>query len=87
MFHTAYRWRHDFDKYDGCIVEVIYDPSVNPEIPWRFVRFRDDKPHANHHTVVEKIKQSIFDGITEEQARIFNFKSFQTKIILTNNIF
>ncbi|CAG8555583.1 9572_t:CDS:10 [Funneliformis mosseae] len=43
-------WKHDFQQYEGRIVEVVYNPSMNP--PWRFIRFRDDKPHANHHTLL-----------------------------------
>jgi len=27
------------------------------------MRFRDDKPHGNYHTVVENIIQSIADGV------------------------
>lgn len=46
---------------------------MNPHVPWRFLRFRQDKIRANHQSVVEKIRQSIMDGITEEQARTFFF--------------
>ncbi|CAG8728789.1 5376_t:CDS:2, partial [Funneliformis mosseae] len=37
------------------IVEVVYNLSMNP--PWRFKRFRYDLPHANHHNLIEKIKE------------------------------
>jgi len=30
------------------------------------MRFRDDKPHANHKSVVESIIQSIADGVEKE---------------------
>ncbi|CAI2175484.1 10466_t:CDS:10 [Funneliformis geosporum] len=43
-------WKRDVQQYEGRVVEVVYNPSMNP--PWRFVRFRDDKPHANHHTLL-----------------------------------
>ncbi|RIA95766.1 mRNA capping enzyme, catalytic domain-containing protein [Glomus cerebriforme] len=62
-------WSHDCRQYEGRIVEVVYDPTRNPDIPWKFLRFRDDKTHGNHHSVVEKIQQSIKDGITEDQLR------------------
>ena len=61
-------WKHDCEQHDGSIVEVVYDPTRNPHVPWKFLRFRHDKSHANHHSVVEKIQQSITDGITKEQA-------------------
>ncbi|GBB86355.1 hypothetical protein RclHR1_12780009 [Rhizophagus clarus] len=62
-------WKHDYNRYEGKIVEVVHDPTMNPNVPWRFIRFRNDKQHANHQSVVEKIMQSIIDGITEEQLR------------------
>ncbi|CAG8709072.1 7806_t:CDS:2, partial [Funneliformis mosseae] len=67
-------WKHDFQQFEGRIVEVVYNPSIHP--PWRFKRFRDDQPRANNHTVIEKIEQSIFDGITEEQAHIFSILNY-----------
>ncbi|PKK70276.1 mRNA capping enzyme, alpha subunit [Rhizophagus irregularis] len=61
-------WKHDYKNHEGKIVEVVYDPTMNPHAPWRFLRFRHDKIRGNHQSVVEKIRQSIMDGITEEQA-------------------
>jgi hypothetical protein len=54
---------------------------MNSDVPWRFLRFRHDKIRANHQSVVEKIKQSIMDGITEDQARtlFFFIKNYKKK--------
>ncbi|CAG8532739.1 4482_t:CDS:2 [Funneliformis caledonium] len=54
-------WKHDFQQFEGRIVEVVYNPSIHP--PWRFKRFRDDQPRANHHTVIEKIEQSLISSV------------------------
>ncbi|CAG8534411.1 398_t:CDS:10 [Funneliformis mosseae] len=46
-------WKHDFQQYEGRIVEAVYNPSIHP--PWRFKRFRDDQPRANHHTLISSV--------------------------------
>lgn len=45
------------------IVEVRWDPAVEG---WRMMRFRDDKPAGNHVSTVEKVIQSIRDGVEKE---------------------
>lgn len=57
-----YSIAHD-DGLDGAIVECHRDEEGR----WRFNRFREDKTDANHYTVVEKVLQSIEDGVTEEE--------------------
>ncbi|KAJ2716623.1 hypothetical protein H4R19_000537 [Coemansia spiralis] len=48
---------------DGRIIEAAYDPDYCPPAKWRFLRFRDDKTHGNHASVVTRILDSIKDGV------------------------
>jgi mRNA guanylyltransferase len=60
-------------KIDGRLVECYIDPNLGkwrPKLePDGTPRFRDDKEHANHHSVVRKVLESIEDGVTEEALR------------------
>jgi mRNA guanylyltransferase len=47
---------------DDSIVECYKDTQHR----WRFYRLRDDKADANHVSTVEKVLESIDDGVTEE---------------------
>jgi len=49
------------DGLDGAIVECHREEDGT----WHFNRFREDKSTANHYTVVEKVLDSIEDGVTE----------------------
>ncbi|CAG8453178.1 21122_t:CDS:10 [Dentiscutata erythropus] len=60
-------WQRNEEPLERRIVEVTCETLPDKTTRWRFLRFRDDKPHANHYTVVEKIQESIMDGITEQQ--------------------
>ncbi|ORX99934.1 putative mRNA capping enzyme alpha subunit [Basidiobolus meristosporus CBS 931.73] len=60
------RFRNNRTKLDGRIVEVTYDLNHCPPYKWKFFRFRDDKLHGNHISVVDKIVKSIDDGVESE---------------------
>lgn len=50
------------DPLDGRIIECYVDDVGR----WRMSRFRDDKLHANHISVVEKVIESIQNPVTQE---------------------
>ncbi|KAJ2104948.1 hypothetical protein GGI16_002563 [Coemansia sp. S142-1] len=51
---------HDLE---GRIGETVHDPEYAPPAQWRFMRFRDDKPHGNHISIVHKIIESMGDNM------------------------
>eukprot|EP01023_Acetabularia_acetabulum_P062851 TRINITY_DN7812_c0_g1_i1.p1 TRINITY_DN7812_c0_g1~~TRINITY_DN7812_c0_g1_i1.p1 ORF type:complete len:461 (+),score=81.47 TRINITY_DN7812_c0_g1_i1:434-1816(+) len=53
----------DPNKYDGLILECVWDPEIDS---WVYQRIRGDKDSPNAYRVYEKILQSIDDNITEE---------------------
>lgn len=54
------------EQIDDRIVEVHWDQDREG---WRLMRFRDDKPEGNHRSVVDKIVQSILDGVEHDEVR------------------
>lgn len=53
----------DGEQIDDRIVEVHWDAEREG---WRMMRFRDDKPAGNHRSVVDKIINSIADGVEKD---------------------
>lgn len=53
------------EQYDERVVEVCWDKTLGEfgNGSWRIMRFRDDKPHGNHKSIVGKILTSIKDGV------------------------
>jgi hypothetical protein len=64
--NAKYRMKTSGEQCDDRIVEVHWDPASDC---WRFMRFRDDKPHGNHRSVVQKVIESIRDGVEKEAVR------------------
>ncbi|KAF9408575.1 Dcp1p-Dcp2p decapping enzyme complex alpha subunit [Podila epigama] len=59
-------WQSTSTQLQNRIVEVNYSPHDHS---WRFFRFRDDKEHGNHSSVVQKVVQSIQDGVEADELR------------------
>ncbi|KAF9898658.1 Dcp1p-Dcp2p decapping enzyme complex alpha subunit, partial [Lobosporangium transversale] len=52
------QWKSTSTQLQNRVVEVTYSPN---DQSWRFFRFRDDKEHGNHSSVVRKVVESIRD--------------------------
>ncbi|KAI8351355.1 mRNA capping enzyme, catalytic domain-containing protein [Mortierella sp. GBAus27b] len=57
-------WKSSSTRLDNRIVEVNFKPQ---ERTWHFFRFRDDKEHGNHTSVVQKVVRSIRDGVEADE--------------------
>lgn len=51
------------DPLPGRIIECYWD---EPRATWRMSRFRDDKLHANHSSVVDKVIESIKNPVSQQ---------------------
>ncbi|KAI9638508.1 putative mRNA guanylyltransferase [Dioszegia hungarica] len=51
------------EQFDDRIIEVCWNTDMGG---WRMMRIRDDKPHANHKSIMQKILVSIEDGVKIE---------------------
>ncbi|KAF9084776.1 Dcp1p-Dcp2p decapping enzyme complex alpha subunit [Mortierella sp. GBA35] len=57
-------WKSTQTQLQNRVVEVSYSPN---DRTWRFFRFRDDKEHGNHSSVVRKVQESIRDGVERDE--------------------
>jgi hypothetical protein len=60
-------WKESGEQFDDRIIEVSWD---NDRSTWKYLRIRDDKPHANHKNIMKKIMVSITDGVEIEAVSI-----------------
>lgn len=71
------RMKESGEQFDDRIVECYWNAQGGPPMEengqtyrapaWRLHRIRDDKHDGNHTSVVQKILQSIQDGVEEDQ--------------------
>jgi hypothetical protein len=61
---TLCSWKASGEQYDDRVVEVTWN-TANQN--WIWHRFRDDKEHGNHKSVVDNILESIQDGVEADQ--------------------
>jgi hypothetical protein len=67
LIFGTFRLKKTGEQVDDRVVEVHWDPSISR---WRVMRFRDDKPHGNHKSVVQNIIQSIADGVEKDAVSV-----------------
>lgn len=60
---TRHRMKESGEQYDDRIIEVCWNTDIGG---WKMMRIRDDKPHANHKSIMQKILISIEDGVEIE---------------------
>lgn len=54
------RMKGSGEQFDDRVIEVCWDAERGT---WKYLRTRDDKPNANHKSIMEKIIISIEDGV------------------------
>ena len=64
MMNYLDSWKTSGEQYDDRVVEVTWNGASQN---WVWHRFRDDKEHGNHQSVVNSILESIKDGVEADQ--------------------
>lgn len=80
LFDEFRRIKESGEQLDDRIIEVCWNAQRGS---WRMLRIRDDKPNANHKSIMQKILESIEDGVEIEAVRLLSvlpFKLFLTGI-------
>ena len=70
------RVKESEEQLDDRIIEVCWNTERGT---WKMLRIRDDKPHANHKSIMEKILISIEDGV-ELEAVSYAVSILQVKV-------
>ncbi|GMM38594.1 mRNA guanylyltransferase [Saccharomycopsis crataegensis] len=63
---TDHEWE-ELKKLEQPLNLRVAEVKKNNNGDWNILRFRDDKEHGNHYTVVRKILQSIGDGVSSKE--------------------
>lgn len=80
---AMFRMKMSGEQIDDRIVEVHWDPGLQR---WRMMRFRDDKPQGNHKSVVDKILQSIADGVEKDTVSLASFHFASSSPLVTGTV-
>lgn len=61
-------WATEFDKYNGAIVELSFDPAAGE---WRYIRMRSDKDIPNFSATVIDTMESIAESMDREELTLY----------------
>lgn len=62
MYMTEQEWA-DMKSLQIPLDDTIVECAMDQQKRWRFLRFRDDKKHGNHISVVKSVLESIEDAV------------------------
>ncbi|KAK6196959.1 hypothetical protein LQW54_011044 [Pestalotiopsis sp. IQ-011] len=66
LYMTEEEWE-ELKTLDDALDERIVEAYMDEQRRWRFYRFRDDKTHGNHVSVVNSVLESIQGRVTKEE--------------------